>query len=54
MVRRRPPGRGLGTVGRETFPSVLFAGAFGFTEAALFEVKAESEREAPKVSFQKA
>ena len=39
---------------RETFPSVLFAGAFGFTEAALFEVKAESEREAPKVSFQKA
>ena len=39
---------------RETFPSVLFAGAFGFTEAALFEVKAEAEREAPKVSFQKA
>lgn len=38
---------------RETFPSVLFAGTFGFTEAALFEVKAEAEREAPKVSFQK-
>lgn len=38
---------------RETFPSVVFAGMFGFTEAALFEVKAEAEREAPKVSFQK-
>ncbi|MEI6971539.1 MAG: LemA family protein [bacterium] len=38
---------------RETFPNVLFAGMFGFTEAALFEVKVEAEREAPKVSFQK-
>ena len=38
---------------RETFPNVLFTGMFGFTEAALFEVKAEAEREAPKVSFQK-
>lgn len=38
---------------RETFPNVMFAGVFGFTEAALFEVKAEAEREAPQVSFQK-
>ncbi|MDD4871451.1 MAG: LemA family protein [Kiritimatiellae bacterium] len=36
---------------RETFPNVLIAGPFGFTEAALFEVKVEAEREAPKVSF---
>lgn len=36
---------------RETFPNVLIAGPFGFTEAALFEVKAEAEREAPRVSF---
>jgi LemA protein len=36
---------------RETFPSVLFAGMFGFSEAVLFEVKVEAEREAPKVSF---
>lgn len=38
---------------RETFPNVMFAGMFGFTEAALFEVKSEAEREAPAVSFQK-
>jgi len=38
---------------RETFPSVVFAGMFGFTEAALFEIKVEAEREAQKVSFQK-
>ena len=38
---------------RETFPSVMFAGMFGFTEAALFEVKSEAERAAPAVSFQK-
>ena len=36
---------------RETFPNVLVAGPFGFTAAALFEVKAEAEREAPKVTF---
>ncbi len=35
----------------QTFPAVLFAGAMGFTEAVLFEIKAEQEREAPKVSF---
>jgi len=36
---------------RETFPNVLVAGPFGFGEAALFEIKAEAEREAPKVAF---
>lgn len=36
---------------RETFPSVVFAGMFGFSEAVLFEVKSEQEREAPKVNF---
>jgi len=36
---------------RETFPNVLIAGPFGFTQAVLFEVKSEQEREAPKVSF---
>lgn len=36
---------------RETFPAVLFAGALGFSEAALFEVEEEAVREAPKVSF---
>jgi LemA protein len=36
---------------RETFPNVLIANPFGFTEAVLFEVESESEREAPNVSF---
>ncbi len=36
---------------RETFPSNLFAGAFGFTEAKLFEILDAAEREAPKVKF---
>ncbi|MDP0498850.1 MAG: LemA family protein [Verrucomicrobiota bacterium JB022] len=36
---------------REQFPAVVFAGMFNFGEARLFEVKVESEREAPKVSF---
>jgi len=36
---------------REVFPNVMFAGMFGFTPAALFEITAEAEREAPKVSF---
>ena len=35
---------------REVFPSVMVAGMFGFTEAALLEA-AQAEREAPKVSF---
>ena len=36
---------------RETFPSVLIAGPFGFQSAVLFEIENEAEREAPKVSF---
>jgi LemA protein len=35
---------------REVFPSVMVAGMFGFTQAALLEAEKE-EREAPKVSF---
>ena len=36
---------------RETFPTVLIAGSFGFTPATLFEIEKAEEREAPKVSF---
>lgn len=36
---------------RETFPNVVVANMMNFGEAALFEIKAESEREAPKVRF---
>lgn len=36
---------------RETFPNVVVANLFNFTEAQLFEVGSEKEREAPKVSF---
>ena len=36
---------------RETFPTVMLAGMFGFGPAELFEVKSEAERDAPKVSF---
>ncbi|MGQ9575716.1 MAG: LemA family protein [Thermoguttaceae bacterium] len=36
---------------RETFPSVIFAGMFGFMEADLFEIEQPEQREAPKVSF---
>jgi LemA protein len=35
----------------QVFPNVLFAGMFGFKEAALFEIKIEAEREAVKVKF---
>ena len=36
----------------QVFPAVLFAGAFGFTPAALLEaVESAEERKAPKVSF---
>lgn len=35
----------------QSFPAVMFAGMFGFTEAALFEITAPSEREAVKVQF---
>ena len=36
---------------RESFPAVMVAGALGFQAAELFEIKDESERAAPKVSF---
>lgn len=36
---------------RETFPSVLISGMFGFTPAQLFEVESPQERQAPKVQF---
>ena len=36
---------------RETFPNVLFAGAFGFESAILFEITNEGERTAPQVKF---
>lgn len=36
---------------REMFPSSIIAGMFNFTEAGMFEVKSEAEREAVKVSF---
>lgn len=36
---------------RETFPTVLIAGALGFQPAELFAVDSPAERVAPKVSF---
>ena len=36
---------------RETFPTNLMAGPFGFTEAPLLMIEDEGEREAPRVSF---
>ena len=36
---------------REVFPAVVFAGAFGFQEANLFEIEEPQERDAPKVAF---
>ncbi|MDD2763991.1 MAG: LemA family protein [Opitutaceae bacterium] len=36
---------------RETFPNVIFAGMFGFTDAQLFQVEDQAQREAPKVKF---
>lgn len=38
-------------IARETFPSVVFAGMFGFQPADLFEIEEPGQREAPKVSF---
>ncbi len=35
----------------EVFPTNIIAGMFGFGRREFFEVKAEAEREAPKVSF---
>jgi len=37
--------------GREKFPNVIFANAFGFNSAAQFELDSPKEREAPSVSF---
>lgn len=36
---------------RETFPDVMLAPMFGFTEAALWRIENVTEKEAPKVSF---
>ena len=36
---------------RETFPTVMLAGALGFQPATLFQIEAPSERQAPKVQF---
>jgi LemA protein len=36
---------------RESFPTVLLAGAMGYDEADLFEVELEEEREAVEVTF---
>ncbi|MDP3071499.1 MAG: LemA family protein [Opitutaceae bacterium] len=36
---------------RETFPTVIFAGMFGFLAAELFKIEDPTERNAPKVSF---
>ena len=36
---------------RETFPTMIFAGLFGFTAAELFHIEDPTERNAPKVSF---
>jgi LemA protein len=36
---------------RETFPSSVLAGMFGFTPAALFEIDDPQQRQAPQVSF---
>jgi len=38
-------------IARERFPAVVLAGALGFQPAALFEIVAAAEREAPKVTF---
>jgi LemA protein len=35
----------------QTFPTVVLAGAMGFTSSQYFEVEAPSDREVPKVSF---
>ncbi|MDX1683050.1 MAG: LemA family protein [Phycisphaeraceae bacterium] len=36
---------------RESFPAIVFAGMFGFQDAAFFEIEDEEQREAPEVSF---
>lgn len=37
--------------GRESFPTVMFAGSFGFQEAPLFEIQDGQERQAVKVAM---
>ena len=37
--------------GRETFPSSMIAGTFGFQPAALLEIESPAKREVPKVGF---
>jgi LemA protein len=36
---------------REQFPAAMIAGMMAFNEAALFEIEAPAQREAPKVQF---
>ena len=36
---------------RETFPTVILAGTFGFQPAELFKIEDPTERNAPKVQF---
>lgn len=36
---------------REQFPANIFAGMFNFSEAQMFEIETEAEREAPQVKF---
>lgn len=38
---------------REVFPNSIIAGTFNFTEAVLFEIVDQKEKETPKVSFAK-
>jgi LemA protein len=35
----------------QTFPGLVFAGPFGFTQREFFDVEDEAQREAPRVSF---
>jgi LemA protein len=36
---------------RQTFPNVIFAGMFGFTDAQLYQIEDGTERNAPQVKF---
>jgi LemA protein len=36
---------------RQTFPNVVFAGMFGFTDAQLYQIEDGTERNAPQVKF---
>ena len=37
---------------RETFPTNIVASMFNFSQASLFEIEDEAQKEAPKVSFE--